>query len=319
MKMKNIFVVSNTGLILLLLAACSALKPLPTEPVATPTAVVQPATGLQYHFVTNTLLIPANQEQAQAFALNVDGDSQQQTDNLFGKLLTLLTSAAPGLELQSTLDQAVNTGQLVTLHVVKADDPLNDPSVSWLIFKGQKTLSAPLFDGSDQLILDAASPTNTPIVGQLMNGHFAGGPGTARVQMYLLGQPVEVDLIGVRLEADVSAKGCTNGKLGGGVTVDEFRNKLLPTIADGLNLVIKENNQSVVAKTLLQSFDSDKNGAISTQELENNPVLMIAFSPDLDLLDASAKFNPGQDGVKDSYSVGLGFTCVPATFTEPGD
>jgi hypothetical protein len=126
-----------------------------------------------------------------------------------------------------------------------------------------------------------------------------------------------VDLIGVRLEADLSAKGCANGKLGGGVTVGEFRGKLLPAIADGLNQIIKTDK--AVANTLLQAFDSDQNGTITVQELENNPLLMIAISPDLDLLDASGKFNPGQDGVKDSYSIGLGFTCVPATFTAPGD
>jgi hypothetical protein len=247
----------------------------------------------------------------------VDGDSQQKLDNKFGEMLTLLTSAVPGLELQSTLDQAINTGQVISLHVVKADDPLNDPSVSWSIFVGQKTQSAPNFDGSDKFLLDSAMPTNSPIVGSLTNGHFTGGPGTSRVQMFLLGQPVEVDLIGVRLEADLSAKGCANGKLGGGVTVGEFRGKLLPAIADGLNQIIKTDK--AVANTLLQAFDSDQNGTITVQELENNPLLMIAISPDLDLLDASGKFNPGQDGVKDSYSIGLGFTCVPATFTAPGD
>jgi hypothetical protein len=316
MKMKNVFVI-NDGLILLLLAACSALKPTPTQPAPTQTAVVQPATGVQYHFVTNKLLIPTSQEQTQAFALNVDGDPQQHPDNKFGDLLTLLTSTAQGLELQSTLDQAVDTGQVVSLHVVKADDPLNDPSVSWSIFLGQKTQSAPSFDGSDKFMLDPAAPTNSPIVGSLTNGHFTGGPGTARVQMFLLGQLAEVDLIGVRLEADVSAKGCANGKLGGGVTVDEFRGKLLPAIADGLNQIIKSDQ--AVANTLMQVFDSDRNGIITIQELENNPMLMIAVSPDMDLLDASGKFNPSQDGVKDSYSVGLGFTCVPATFTAPGD
>lgn len=126
-----------------------------------------------------------------------------------------------------------------------------------------------------------------------------------------------MDLIGVRLEADLSAKGCANGKLGGGVTVDEFRSKLLPAITDGLNQVIKADQ--AVAPTLLQALDSDHNGTITVQELENNPVLMIAIAPDLDLLDGSGKFNPGQDGVKDSYSVGLGFTCVPAIFAAPGD
>ena len=115
----------------------------------------------------------------------------------------------------------------------------------------------------------------------------------------------------------MNAKGCANGKLGGGVTVDEFRSTLLPALAAGLNQVIKTDK--AVATPLLQAFDSDHDGTITLQELENNPVLMLAISPDLDLLDASGKFNPGQDGVKDSYSMGLGFTCVPAKFTAPGD
>jgi len=311
------FLVLDACLILFMLAACSAFKsaPAPTQPA--PTAQVLPSTGVQYHFVTNKLLIPTTKTQTQAFALNVDGDAQQHPDNLLGELFTLLTSAAPDLQLQSTLDQAVSSGQLVSLHVVKADDPLNDPSVSWSIFQGQETQSAPRFDGSDKFMLDSAAPSNPPLVGALVNGHFTGGPGTARLQMFLLGKPVEVDLIGVRLEADVSAKGCANGKLGGGLTVDEFRSKLLPTITDGLNLAIQANK--AVADAVLPTFDSDHNGTITVQELENNPVLMLAISPDLDLLDASGKFNPGQDGTKDSYSLGLSFTCVPATFSAPGD
>jgi hypothetical protein len=101
------------------------------------------------------------------------------------------------------------------------------------------------------------------------------------------------------------------------MTVDEFRSKLLPAIVDGLNGIVKTDKAA--ATPLLQGLDTDHNGIISIQELENNPVLMVAGSPDLDLLDASGKFNPGHDGVKDSYSMGLGFTCVPAKFTAPGD
>ena len=313
MKMKNVLSV-NTPLILLLLAACSALTPTP-EP--TKTAQVPAATEIQHHFVTNKLLIPTTQAQTQEFALNVDGDPQHHPDNLLGGLLTLLTSAAPGLDLQSTVDQAVNGGQLVSLQVVKANDLQNAPSVSWSIFQGQKTQSPPRFDGSDKFMLDPAAPAGAPIVGSLTNGHFTGGPGTARVTLYLFGQPVEVDLIGVRLEADLSVSGCTNGRLGGAVTVDEFRSKLLPTVVDGLNGIIKADPAGTTP--ILQALDSDHNGTISIQELENNPLLMFAASPDLDLLDASSKFNPGQDGVKDSYSVGLGFSCVPATFTVPGN
>jgi hypothetical protein len=317
MKMATVVSTSGGGLIILLLAACSALRPAPPPTIPAPTPQVEPATGVQYHFVTNKLQIPTTRAETQTFALNVDGDPKNQPDNMFGGLLTLLTSAAPGLQLQSNVDQAVNAGQLVSLHVVKADDPLNDQSVSWSIFQGQRTQAPPSFDGSDKLALDPASPTVPPIVGSLTNGHFSGGPGTAHVQLFLLGQPVEVNLVGVRLEADVSAKGCANGKLGGGVSVDEFRGKLLPAIADGLNQTVKADKAA--ADSILPLLDLNHDGAITVQELEGNPVFMLAISPDMDLLDASGKFNPGQDGVKDAYSVGLGFTCVPATFTAPGD
>lgn len=315
MKIKNVFVL-NASLILLLLTACSSLKPTPAQPAPTPTtAAIIPVTGVQYQFVTDKLLLPTTQEQTQSYALNIDNDPKNNSDNKFGNLLTLITSAAPNLELQSALDQAVDSGQLVSLHMVQTDDFMNDTNVSWSIFLGQRTPAAPTFDGSDTFVLDAKTPLNSPVIGSVTNGHFSGGPGAAQVQMLLLGQQVEVDLIGVRLEADFSAQGCANGKLGGGVTVEEFRGKLLPAIADGLNLIIKAN--TTASTPLLKAFDSDKDGMITTQELEKNPLLMIAVSPDLDLLDSSGAFNPGQDGVKDTYSIGLGFTCVPANFIAP--
>ena len=315
MKIHNAMIV-NTALMLLLLAACGALTPapLPTQPALTEAAL--PATGVQYKFVTNKLLIPTTSALAQAYALNIDGNAQNHLQNKFGEMLALLTSAAPGMDLQPTLDQAINSGELVSLHIVKASDLLNDPNVSWTLAKGQKTSSPPKFDGSDQFTLDSTVAAASPIVGSITNGHFTGGPGTTRVELFLNDQPLEVDLIGVRLEAALNAQGCTNGKLGGGLTVEQFKGKLLPPIVDGLNQFVKAD--PAAGNTILQTLDSNHDGTITVQELANNPLLMAAISPDLDLLDASGKFNPGQDGVKDSYSIGLGFTCVRADFTAPG-
>lgn len=315
MKSKKIFTISTVGLILLLLTACSALQPTPSPVVPTPTIQATPATGAKYYFVTNKLLLPTTQEQTQEFALNIDADSQNQSDNKFGELLTLLTSASQGFELQATLDQAINSGQLISLHVVKTNDLVNDPNVLWSIFLGQSTQSAPAFNGSDQLTLDSAMPVNSPIVGTLTNGHFVGGPGMTHIQMMLLGQIVDVDLIGVHLESDLSTSGCTNGKIGGGITSEDFRGNLLPAIAAGITQIVAADQTA--ATVLLPIFDGDGNGTITSEELEKNPLLMLAISPDLDLLDGSGNFNPGQDGVKDSYSAGLGFTCVPAVFTAP--
>ena len=95
MKMKNIFAVASASLILLLLAACSVPEPT-SAPMQTPTAVVMPATGVEYYFVTNKLLMPTTQEQTQAFALNVDGDPQQTLDNKFGESVYPAHFCSPG-------------------------------------------------------------------------------------------------------------------------------------------------------------------------------------------------------------------------------
>jgi hypothetical protein len=311
---KRVVIVFIASLLLLLMASCSGLKP---TPMPTETPQVLPDTGEEYLFVTNRLLLPTTNEQVEAFALNVDGDSKGRLDNRFGELLNFLNAVGPGLDLQSTLDQAILTGQMVSLHLVKANDILNDQSVSWTLFQGQKTQSPPNFDGFDTFTIDSSAPFNALVLGSLTDGHFTGGPGTALVELFFMNLPIDVNLIAVHLEADLSAQGCTNGKLGGGLTVDEFRSKLLPIIAVGINEMIQIDNSA--ANSLLQSLDSDRNGTITVQEIENNPLFKIAISPDLDLLDASGVFNPGQDGVKDSYSIGLGFNCVPAIFTLPGE
>lgn len=313
--MKIAFIL-NASLILLLLTGCNTIKQTPAPPVSTPTLIVTPATGVQYQYVTNTLVLPATSEQTQTYALDIDGDPKQTTDNKFGELLSLLASAAPNLELQATLDESISTGQLVTLHMIKADEFLNDPSVSWFIYLGQpaKYLS---FDNSGEFTLDSKTPLNSPVVGSITNGHFSGGPGSVQVRMNLLGQLIELDLIGIRLEADVNQNGCVNGILGGGITVEEFRSMLLPAIAAGLYRIAEENQDT--ASPLLQAFDSNKDKTITAEELEKNPILKLALSPDLDLLDSTGEFNPGQDGKKDSYSIGLGFTCVPASFIAAGE
>ncbi len=321
MKAKPAFL-TQISLIAFLLAACGAPTPPPT-PTPTPTpppptaTAASSAASVRYHFVTNKLMIPTTQDQTDSFALNIDGDPQNSQDNLFGRLITLLVSISPNLELQSTIDQAINAGQIVTLHTLDTADPLNANNASWSVLLGQTAQTAPRFDGTDQFTLNPAAPTNTVISGSITNGHFTGGPGEVHAQLMILGAPVDVSLIGVRLEADVSEKGCTNGKLGGGITVSEFRDKLLPALSNGLNRVIGAD--AALGKTLLTTFDTDQNGSISADELQNNILLKLATSPDLDLLDASGKFNPRQDGVNDSMSVGLGFTCAPAIFTAPGD
>ncbi len=311
MKIKPAFLI-QASLIGLLLAACAAPAPAPT---ATPTAIVtEPAQPVDYHFVTSQLLVPATKEQADAFALNIDGDPQNHSDNLFGGLLTLLKSASPDLELQKALDETIQAGQIVTLQRLKTTE---GNQANWSGFLGETAASAPRFDGTDQFTINPAGPKDTKISGTIVNGHFSGKPGEIRAQMVIMGASMDIALVGVRVEADVNEKGCTNGKLGGGIALSEFNSKVLPALADGLNHLSDADKQ--LTGTLLATFDANSDGSITADEIENNVLVKLATTPDLDLMDASGKFNPRQDGVADSMSFGLGFTCAPAIFTAPGE
>jgi hypothetical protein len=318
MKAKKIPVLQGGLILAFVLAACGS-PPTAKPTIPAPTSASE-QTDTNHHFVTNSLLIPTTSEQSQAWALDIDQDSQNSPDNLFGNMLAMLVSFSPEMDLQTSLNEMISTGQVVMLHSLKAGDLQNDAEAQWTLFHGMKTESAPLFDGTDNFTIDPGTQIDSSTLnGSITNGHFAGGPAVAGIQMAFMGIPVEVELIGVRIEADVSVNGCTNGKLGGGLTEQQFQAGFLPALVDGLNQTIAANTGSTLAQTMLAAFDADQNGTISSTELENNILFKAAVSPDLDLLDASGQFNPNQDGVKDSLSVGLGFTCVPANFTAPGE
>ncbi len=306
------------GLILSVALAACGNNGFPTAKPTIPPPVVpseSPAVDTPHTFVTNTLTLPLSATQSQELALNIDNDPQGTPDNLLGRIFSTFLDISPEFELQSTVDQMISTGQVVMLHQVQAADLQNDASAQWSIYHGQRPASPPAFNGSDVFAVDASMPSNSMIPGSITNSHFSGGPGSARVQMVFLGAPIAVDLIGVHLEADVSVNGCINGRIGGGVSQADFQAIFLPAFAQGLNQTIAAEPGAAFSQTVLAAFDGDHNGTITREELQGNLLLSLATSPDLDLLDASGAFNPNQDGVKDSLSLGLGFTCVPASFT----
>jgi hypothetical protein len=301
------------------LAACGTGSP-PTAKPTLPPPVTPPETApveTRHQFVSNTVTVPMSHSQSQELALNLDGDAQGQPDNLLGQLFATFLDISPEFELQSTANEMITSGQVVMLHAVVANDLANDADVHWSVLQGQAS-SPPSFDGTDVFTVDTSFAARSSVLpGAITNGHFIGGPGSARIQLVFLDVPIALDLIGVRLEADVNATGCTNGRIGGGIRQEDFLNTFLPAIALGLNQTIAAEPATTFSQSVLAVFDGDGNGTISNDELQNNFLLNLATTPDLDLLDASGNFNPGQDGIRDSLSIGLGFTCVPASFNVP--
>ncbi len=320
--------------------------------------VIDPA-GTDHFYVVDRLLLPTTATQANQYGLNLDGDEQNRPDNALGQILSTLASQSSDVSLQDSIDAQIDTGGIILLSRFKATALTTATGVGSWIYLGDQATPAPCvdetdtvcrlhLDGNASFTLDAASPDNAKTKGQIVGGMYTGGPGTVTIQIALTegsDQAVSLNLIGARMSTSVTdtAVGTAGspGKLGGAITDEDLHNDVLPALHDILTDNINGDctgtttgmppcgcDEGATGQTLLDLFDElpdrpgtepDGDCVVDFEELENNSLISSLLAPDVDLLDADGNFNPRDDGVKDSLSLGIAFTGVNATFTAPVD
>src|SRR5262249_33782068 len=136
---------------------------------------------------------------------------------------------------------------------------------------------------------------------------------------------VTIPLQGARIEAQVTEDGCMAGRLGGGITQTDLDSQVIPAIADGVNARIDADGNcrsdinacddvhSAGPNALDRSATGNGDGQIQPSEITGNSAVGPFLSPDVDLLGANGQ--AGQDGVKESLSIAIGFECTKAVFT----
>jgi hypothetical protein len=308
-----------------------------------------PVTGPFTHYVNDTITVPQNSTQTRDFGLNLDNDPQDRPDNALGGILAALKQQ--GVDIQTSVTDAMAAGTLIILHSFQAPDFTTAAAANWTLFLGKPTAAPPKFDGTDSFEIDTTSQPGL-LTGAVTAGELNAGPGNVTIALALTtGDPIKVKLIGTKIKVTATADGCTNGVLGGAITNEELNSSVIPGIQMLMNNSILDdgaNNTpatcsascpntpkgettscyepthanicvSSSSKTILGLFDADKNAMITIDEIKNATIIKALLAPDVDLLDATNTFNPRSDGVKDSLSVGIGFTCKKATFTVAGE
>lgn len=278
--------------------------------------------GEYHHYVTSGLRIPTSGELQREYGLNIDGDAAGRPDNQLGNVFVALTSNSDA-DLQGEIDGSIADGSLVVLHSVRADDLAKDGSVSWQVYLGEAAGAPPRWDGSDRFEL--APGSSTPIIGHTQNGSYDGKPAgagelTLAIDVSSSAPPITLGLIKARVEATVDANGCT-GRMGGAITKQQVDTVLIPSVVQMMNAAIARDPgcpsacmTGTSAALIVDVFDKDKDGTITEDEVRNSSIIQTLLAPDLDLLDDSGAFEP--DGIEDSISLGVGFDCVAAVFTE---
>lgn len=286
-----------------------------------------------HQYVVSEMLIPSSSAEAASFGLDIDGDSEGRVDNAFGQFLASFGDSV-GLDFQAATDEQVLKGIVIHLLNLRAASLSSTNEATLSIFNGGNPSTAPCvdestldcgyhLDGNTSFdIVPAAS--SQPMNGSIAAGEFTGGPGSFQLSLPFLGRTMPIYLIGARSIASANSSSLT-GKIGGGITTEVVESTVIPLMTASFSDVVEEDcsgtpetgccDSGSSGESLIEFFDEPPEDCqISEDEVRNNELLSIQLQPDIDLLDASGDFNPGQDGVNDSLSFGIRFDSVGAEF-----
>jgi hypothetical protein len=275
--------------------------------------------------VMDTMTFP---DSTTAATIGVDYSGSGTVDNALGSILGALGGLAPSMNLQESIDDAVNQGTTLMLLRMQASSFATAATAASQAWVGQKMscctssdsakckteAQAGCFGGSHTFYADnTASDPKAIFGGSITGGKFKFGSRTSTMSLNLpvTGAALQLNLKGVYLMGDINAAGTkiTNGILAGVVTKDDLDNELMPAIAKLLNDLLNDPTaQKTTKDTITTLFDTNTDGTIDEAEVKENALIKTFLAGDVDI---------DGDG-KQEMSLGISFTGTSATINETG-
>lgn len=289
-----------------------------------------------YKYVADSVLVPTTLGESSMYALDIAGTTA--ADNALGNLLATLVTL--GLDVKTSVDENVANGTVIVLADLGTTSFEASSSATMEFFLGQNPNPAACtdpadiatcgnhLDGSASFDVSTSTPDNAVLDGAVVSSRFAGGPGNVTIELSLAAgtDPISIDLIGAKVEVNVAEANLTSGKLGGAITDSDIRTQILPAVtAIVAGLVDRDCSgaagdccpgaEGETAGGQVQGIlDENDDCSVTQAELEAHPAIAgTLLNPDLDMLNGDT-FEPDVDGTKDSLSLAVGFTMVPASF-----
>ena len=290
--------------------------------------------GDHHQYVTDRIVVPDGDAAVTSLGFDLDADGSK-VDNAFGGALNVL----PGVSsfFQSAIDNSLTHGTVIVLADLQTKSLSDATDVGINLYLGSEPSTLPCQDTSDMVcahhldgqtsfLISPTSPIDTLLGGEIHGGRLAAGPGTITLEMDIVSflPPIRLDLVGAFVEGDVSDGKLVNGKLGGGITQSQILGVLIPGVSAAIDTIIARDcpngppsccTAGTAGAQLVATLDTSGDCAVGPIEI----TLQVAplFGLDVDLLDDTGNYNPGKDGARDAFSIGLGFSAISASFTRP--
>ncbi len=281
--------------------------------------VTQAAGPPEHGFITNTMRLPLTNTEARELGRDVDGDGDR--DNQLGSIFA--TMGSQGVDLGATVSDAIVSGDVVMLHAVRTFSFVNSSNATWQVWYGAPTPD-PDFSGAGEFDLLAGQPHSKRLPATIKDHKVKTAAGTVPLRIDLGTGPVLFSMKKAVIFATCTKTACTAGRIAGALTSQQVDAKLIPAWAEMMQAIVDQDcpgpgpescADGSTGKSLVNIFDANEDLVITATELRENSLIQSLLAPDLDLFKANG--DPGKDGVKESVSLGLGFTTVKATLTRP--
>ena len=288
--------------------------------------------GEHHTFVVDSVTIPLDAEEAEDLGFDIDGD--ETIDNQLGNILSALIQAGGGdLDLQASITESVNSGEILLLADIQATALTSAAACGFSLFLGENPSPAPCtnpddpltcrqhLDGSGTFDVDPSSPPDVTVRGNIVGGRFTGGPGDLALQIAFGETAINLTLIEARAEINgISDAGFEQSKVGGAVPDAVIQSEVIPAVGVAINDILTEDCPAPrtppgcncmadsTGETLMGIFDEAEDCDITEQDVRDNNLIETLLRPDVDT---------DGDDEPDALSVGVGATAVAGTWTVP--
>jgi len=266
-------------------------------------------------YASSSITLPKN---STTLAFDLDGDGTP--DNKLGAIISGL--AAVNLMPQDGADKAVMDGSLVLLMEEVSTDATQQSAsnAGTKLSVANAAASPPKYDGSDTFTINSSTST-AQFYGNIAAGTYTSNdPATTKNPVVLT---IELPLVAgqmalsipvtagrITYKADASGH-VTGGQINGALKKTDVDMTVLPAVASLITKQVMDPN----ASSAIKMFDINMDGTVTVDELKQNTLISNFLAPDIQLFDAAGNYAPNPaKTMKDSLSLGLGFTAVKATF-----
>ena len=288
--------------------------------------------GDPHTYVVDSVSIPLDADEAEELGFDIDGDGT--VDNQLGNILSALIQAGGGdLDLQGSITESVDSGEILLLANIEATSLASAANVGFSLYLGENPSPAPCtnpddpltcrqhLDGTGTFDVSADTPSDVTVGGNIVGGRFTGGPGDLALQIAFGDTAINLEMIEARAEINgITETGFDQSKVGGAVPDAVIQGEVLPAVSTAVNDIMTEDcpaprtpptcgcADGSTGETLMGIFDENGDCDVPEQEVRENSLIVTLLRPDVDT---------DGDGTPDALSVGVGATAVAGTFTPP--